>query len=67
MLSLTLPMAARAMLGPFPFHVTFGLTELFKISYTAVGGIFNFSAGLQLCYITDSRWLLGTQGRRVQE
>ena len=51
--SLTLPMAARYLLGPFPFLVSFSLTEWFKIHFTIYSALSNFSTGLQLCLIAD--------------
>ena len=58
-LSLTVPMATRAIFGPFPFLVSFAFgSEWLKISYSLYAALSNFSAGLQLCYIADIRWLV---------
>ena len=54
-LSLTLPMATQALLGPFPFLFSFGLTEMFKLSYTALAGLANFCGALQLVFIANIR------------
>ena len=53
--SLSLPMAARATLGPLPFHAALGCIEWIKVSFTTYIGLNNFSSALQLSHICSIR------------